>query len=142
MHSLALAGPDELVELHRAGMEIGAHGVEHAPLDAVVVTTAERELRDGKATLEEIVGSPVRSLAYPYGVEPPRALAPLVAELYDAACTTRPARVRPGANPLSVPRVDIHYLRRPALFSGASCTVGSAVSRARGVVTAWRRGRT
>ena len=34
MPSLALAGADELVELHRAGVEIGAHGVAHAPLDA------------------------------------------------------------------------------------------------------------
>ena len=116
MPSLRLAGADELVELHRAGVEIGAHGVEHAPLDAADATTAERELREGRASLEAIVGSPVRSLAYPYGAEPAPAVAPLVTELYDAACTTRPARVEPATNPLWLPRVDAHYLRRPALF--------------------------
>ena len=141
MPSLALAGSDELVELDRAGMEIGAHGVEHAPLDAVAAAMAERELRDGKAILEEIVGSPVRTLAYPYGAEPAPALAPLVSELYDAACTTRAARVRQGGDPLSLPRVDVHYLRRPALFQRFMNGGLEPYLRARGVVTAWRRRR-
>jgi peptidoglycan/xylan/chitin deacetylase (PgdA/CDA1 family) len=138
MPSLELAGGDELVELHRAGVEIGAHGVEHAPLDADV-TAAERELRDGRAMLEEIVGSPVRSLAYPYGAEPARAVAPLVSELYHAACTTRPARVRPGSDPLSLPRVDVHYLRLPALFRRVVSGGLEPYLRARGAVSAWRR---
>jgi peptidoglycan/xylan/chitin deacetylase (PgdA/CDA1 family) len=142
MTSLALADPDELVELHRAGVEIGAHGVAHAPLDAADEATAQRELRDGRAILEEIVGSPVRSLAYPYGVEPPPALAPLVSELYDAACTARPARVRLGSDPLSLPRVDVHYLRRPAVFRRVVSGGLEPYLRVRGVVTAWRRGRT
>lgn len=140
MPSLALAGADELVELHRAGVEIGAHGVEHAPLDAADAKTAERELRDGRAILEEIVESAVRSLAYPYGAEPAPAAAALVSELYDAACTTRPAHVRPASDPLSLPRVDVHYLRRPALFQRVVSGGLEAYLRARGAVTAWRRG--
>jgi len=134
MPSLQLADADELAGLHEAGIEIGAHGVEHVPLDAVAV--AERELRDGQAMLEAMVGAPVRSLAYPYGVVPASSL---VAELYDAACTTRPAHVRPGSDPLSLPRVDVHYLRRPELFRRVVSGGLETYLRARGAVTAWRR---
>jgi peptidoglycan/xylan/chitin deacetylase (PgdA/CDA1 family) len=139
MPLLPLAGAGELVELHRAGVEIGAHGLEHAPLDAADATTAERELRDGRAILEEIVGSPVRSLAYPYGAAPGPAAASLVSELYDAACTTRPAHVRAATHPLALPRVDVHYLRRPAVFRRVVSGGLESYLRARGAVTAWRR---
>lgn len=137
--SLELAGADELVELHRAGVEIGAHGVDHAPLDTADAPSAERELRDGRAMLEEIVGSPVRSLAYPYGAEPAPAVAPLVSELYDVVCTTRPAHVRPASDPLSLPRVDVHYLRQPALFRRVVSGGLEPYLRARGALTGLRK---
>lgn len=139
MPSLELAGGDELVELHRAGIEIGAHGVEHAPLDTAGAPTAERELRDGQALLEEIVGSPVRTLAYPYGAVPAPAVASLVSELYDSACTTRPAHVRPGSDPRSLPRVDVNYLRQQMLFRRVVSGGLESYLRARGSVTTWRR---
>lgn len=137
--TLELAGADEILRAHRHGFEIGAHGVEHVPLDTAAPELAGRELTDGKAKLEAIVGTPVRSLAFPYGAEPSAAAAGLVTELYDAACTTRPARVRPGDDPLALPRVDACYLDRPAVLRRAVSGQLDWYLHARGALTALRR---
>jgi peptidoglycan/xylan/chitin deacetylase (PgdA/CDA1 family) len=137
--SLELAGADEVLRAHRMGFEIGAHGVEHAPLDTADSELARSEVADGKARLEAIVGGPVTSLAYPYGAEPGPAAAGLVTELYDAACTTKPAHVRRGADPLALPRVDVHYLRSAGVFKRVAAGSLGPYLRARGALTALRR---
>jgi peptidoglycan/xylan/chitin deacetylase (PgdA/CDA1 family) len=53
--------------LHRAGMEIGAHTRTHPILARLTTPEAEREMADGKAELEGIIGGPVRLFAYPNG---------------------------------------------------------------------------
>ena len=128
-----------LVELHQAGIEIGAHGVEHAPLDTADAETAERELRDGRATLEQVVGSPVRSLAYPYGAVPRPAAAPARLRAIRHQPAPQPAHVRPASDPLCLPRVDVRYLKRTALFRRVVSGGLEPYLRARGAVTAWRR---
>ena len=66
--------PDDLMmnhaqvrRLHAAGMGIGAHTVQHPILTALPATEARRELAQGKADLESLIGAPVRHLAYPNG---------------------------------------------------------------------------
>lgn len=58
---------DQVRALHRAGMEIGAHTVNHPVLTSLDVEDAEREIADGRKRLEEIVGAPVDVIAYPNG---------------------------------------------------------------------------
>ena len=53
--------------LHSAGMEIGGHTVTHPILARLSPTEAEREMADGKAQLEAIIGGWVRLFAYPNG---------------------------------------------------------------------------
>lgn len=72
--ALALALPDNLMmtteqvrQLHRAGMEIGAHTVNHPILAKIPIDEARREIAEGKAALEAMTGAPVRLLAYPNG---------------------------------------------------------------------------
>lgn len=137
--SLELAGADEIMEAHRLGFEIGAHGVEHAPLDTADPEVARSELADGKDKLEAIVGAPVTSLAFPYGAEPGPGAAALVAKLYDAACTTKPAHVRPGEDPRALPRVDVHYLRQPTVFRRVAAGGLGTYLRARRALSAVRR---
>lgn len=57
----------QVQELRRAGMEIGAHTVTHPILARIDKDDAEREIADGKAELEAIIGEPVRWFAYPNG---------------------------------------------------------------------------
>jgi peptidoglycan/xylan/chitin deacetylase (PgdA/CDA1 family) len=138
---LELASAAELGDVARLGFEIGAHGMEHAPLGKAGVELSRRELRDAKAALEEAAGTTVRSVAYPYGVLPSPTAAAIAAELYGAACTTRPAHVPAKCDPRALPRVDVHYVRRPRVFRRAVAGGLDAYLRARGFASALRTGR-
>jgi peptidoglycan/xylan/chitin deacetylase (PgdA/CDA1 family) len=135
---LELASAAELGETARLGFEIGAHGMEHAPLGEAGASVARRELHDAKSLLEAAVDKTVCSVAYPYGVLPSRAAAALTADLYDAACTTHPGRVVADSDPLALPRVDIHYVRRPELLRRAVTGGLSMYLRSRGFASTLR----
>lgn len=53
--------------LHRAGMEIGAHTVNHPILTALPDAQARQELQQGRDALQNITQAPVSTLAYPNG---------------------------------------------------------------------------
>ena len=114
-----LAGPPALAQASAAGIEIASHGVRHEPLGAVPERIVERELRESREQLEQVISRKVESFAYPYGSLPDRTGLRRVAELYLAACTTRLGRAG-SADPYRLPRVDSHYLRRPALLQRAA----------------------
>jgi peptidoglycan/xylan/chitin deacetylase (PgdA/CDA1 family) len=61
-----LLGRGEICELAER-FEIGGHGIDHLPLDRLPPTAAERNIAGCKAWLEDIIGIPVRSFAYPFG---------------------------------------------------------------------------
>ena len=85
------------------------------------------------------MGSPVRSLAYPYGAVPRPAARPARLRAIRRRLHDEPAHVRPASDPLCLPRVDVHYLKRPALFRRVVSGGLEPYLRARGAVTAWRR---
>lgn len=120
---LALADASELAELGRSGFEIGSHGMYHVPLTDADESVARVELERSRARLEQILGAPVRTFAYPYGAAPSAAARATVQRTYDSAALGPLARVQAGENPYSLPRVDAHYLRRPELLRSAA--VGS-----------------
>ncbi len=57
----------QLARLARAGMDLGAHTVNHPILTRTEPGEAEDEIHSSRATLEAITGSSVRLFAYPYG---------------------------------------------------------------------------
>ena len=116
---LPLAGARELEELVRAGFEIGSHGMEHAPLVGSDHAQLRREVIGSRDALEQVVGVPVPSFAFPYGAGPSEAARSLVRETYSAACSARLGYVRRDADLFALPRVDAHYVRRPQLLRGA-----------------------
>jgi peptidoglycan/xylan/chitin deacetylase (PgdA/CDA1 family) len=113
---LELAGAGELAELAARGWEIGSHGLRHAPLAGMADEAAAWEVTGSREALEREVECPVKSFAYPFGLTGGEALRRRVAETYTAACTTRLEPVRGGEDPLALPRVDAHYVRRPAVL--------------------------
>lgn len=56
----------EVLELARAGMEIGSHSVDHARLPDLPPERVREELSLSKRTLEEHLGAPVDLFAYPF----------------------------------------------------------------------------
>ena len=59
--------PDMLRELVAAGMEIGAHTRTHPNLATLSDARLNEEIGGCKADLEDLVGQPIRHLAYPGG---------------------------------------------------------------------------
>ena len=114
-----LASSDELIGLADRGWEIGCHGFDHAPLTGATGAELERELVTARERLEAAVGRPVTSLAYPYGALPGLEGRALVEREYAAACTTELGAVEEGADLHALPRVEVHYVRRPDLLSRA-----------------------
>lgn len=60
-------GPDECRALDRAGVEIGAHTVNHLVLSSLDPTRQRLEIEGSLRDLESWLGHPVPSFAYPYG---------------------------------------------------------------------------
>jgi peptidoglycan/xylan/chitin deacetylase (PgdA/CDA1 family) len=56
----------ELRELAAAGFEIGAHSVTHSDLSRLDYEACFREMTESRRTLEQLIGAPVRTFAYPY----------------------------------------------------------------------------
>lgn len=60
--------PEEVVHLAEGELvEVGAHTVNHPVLSTLPVAVQQDEIRQSKAALEEILGHPVTSFAYPHG---------------------------------------------------------------------------
>lgn len=114
--SFTLASATELGELARAGIEIASHGVEHRSLRRATDDVARREIVESKDRLEQALGVPVTSFAYPYGLVGAEAL---VRETYAAACTTELTHASSASDPMAIPRVDAHYLRSIPRFRAA-----------------------
>jgi peptidoglycan/xylan/chitin deacetylase (PgdA/CDA1 family) len=67
-------------ELHRRGIEIGAHTVSHPILAKLDPAAAKREIAASRRALEEMIDSPVTAFAYPNG-RPTTDYAPLHAQI-------------------------------------------------------------
>ena len=60
-------GWNEVGEAARAGVAVGSHGLDHRSLGRLGPREAVRQVVESKQRLEDRLGLPVRSLAYPFG---------------------------------------------------------------------------
>jgi peptidoglycan/xylan/chitin deacetylase (PgdA/CDA1 family) len=99
---------DQLIALHRAGMEIGAHTVSHPILSAISNAEARAEIADGRARLQDIIQGKVSLFAYPNGKPgrdfEERHAAMLRIQGFDAAVTTAWGAARVATDPFYLPR--------------------------------------
>lgn len=58
---------EEVIQLRKAGMQIGAHTVSHPILAKIDLSDARLEIQESKRFLEEILGERIRLFAYPNG---------------------------------------------------------------------------
>lgn len=110
---LELARAEELSALVAQGIEIGCHGMTHAPLVSDDEALLRREVVEAGDVLERATGARPLTFAYPYGAGPSPAARRAVETTYRSACSTEPGDVRAGSDLFALPRVDAHYLRRP-----------------------------
>lgn len=58
---------EQVRQLHRAGMDIGAHTVNHPILTTLTASEAEHEIVKGREQLQSIIDAPADMFAYPNG---------------------------------------------------------------------------
>jgi peptidoglycan/xylan/chitin deacetylase (PgdA/CDA1 family) len=111
--SSSLLDPAGLSRLPAQGIEVGAHTYSHRPLPEVPAAEVEREVA-GAADALEAVGLPrPRAFSYPYGRWSPELAAAVREAGYAVAFTTAWGDPRPGGNPFTVPRVEVHASDTP-----------------------------
>lgn len=87
---------------HAAGMRVGSHSLTHRDLTTLTDAEVRDEVIGSKRRLEERLGSPVRSFAYPFNRLDRRAVQAVREAGYDTACGGPD-----GADPVwALPRVD------------------------------------
>lgn len=97
----------ELRCLHDAGMEIGSHTVNHARLPEAPAAARQQELITSRAVLEDLLGQPVTSFAYPYGSWDEASESAVRGAGYQAACTTRTGWAMRDGDPLRIRRLTV-----------------------------------
>ncbi len=107
--SRAMLDWSQIVETAAAGIEIGAHTRRHRDLRRLSTPEAKEEICGSRAEIEDRLGQPVESFAYPYGHVTSESRS-IVRQEFKTACTTELRRA--GDEPLhELPRVDMYYLR-------------------------------
>jgi peptidoglycan/xylan/chitin deacetylase (PgdA/CDA1 family) len=89
-------------EMAAQGIEFGAHTCRHPSLTAVPLEQAAAEMAGSRAQLEQALGQPVETFAYPYGEHNQELQAEAARAGFAAACT-----VDPGLNSLTTPAVAL-----------------------------------
>jgi len=79
--------------------ELGAHTLNHVDLTQVAMEVAEKEISESKRLLENLVGKPVTSFAYPKGHYTKAHMIMVRNAKYLCARTTKPFYVKTTGNP-------------------------------------------
>lgn len=111
--NLRLLAPEQLPVVAASGIEIGSHTVSHRPLPEVPVAELEQEM---VASAERIGAAGVprpRAFSYPYGRWSPAVREAVREAGYAVAFTTAWGDPRPGGDPFTVPRIEVHASDTP-----------------------------
>jgi peptidoglycan/xylan/chitin deacetylase (PgdA/CDA1 family) len=99
---------EEVVALNQGELfEIGSHTVTHPLLPALPAAWQQDEIQRNKACLEEIVGQPVSSFAYPYGDYTAETVALVREAGFARACSTNEAAVWRRNDRFELPRFHV-----------------------------------
>ena len=98
---------EEIKSLQEIGIEFGGHSCTHRKMTEMGSTELAEDTRRTRAILEEGLGVPVPTLAYPYG-EQNEFVRRVVGEVgTTAAVTCEPGSSKLGDDPLRLPRIEI-----------------------------------
>ncbi|MFG2075666.1 Polysaccharide deacetylase [Nonomuraea maritima] len=112
-------------EAAQTGVEIGGHSHSHPQLDQLRTDELRDELRRNKGLLEERIGTPVATMAYPYGYSSARVRQEVRKAGYSAACAVNNAIAADRHDLLAVPRLTVGKGTTITMFKRA--VEGSAV---------------
>lgn len=76
----------QVSELAGSGVEIGAHSVDHDHLPKLSYDSALEQLRHSRSELEQLLGAPVKTMAYPFGAHSSETVRAAIEAGYETAC--------------------------------------------------------
>jgi len=89
------------------GVELAGHSHSHPQLDQIDDAALREELTRNKALLEDRIGRPVTTMAYPYGYSTTRVRRAVAAAGYEAACAVDNALVGGRHDRFAMPRLTV-----------------------------------
>lgn len=105
----------EIRQMQRWGIDFGAHTLTHPDLTRLPFDRVEAEICDSKVIIEDLLGAPVDSFAYPYGRYDRRSRE-IVRQHFACACSDKLGLITAGSDLYALERVDAYYLRTDPLF--------------------------
>jgi peptidoglycan/xylan/chitin deacetylase (PgdA/CDA1 family) len=97
----------QLREMAAAGMEIGSHTRTHARLTEIDINSVREEVSGSERDLVELLGMPVTSFAYPYGLFNEECVEIVRKAGFQVACTTNTGRFGSAPDLWRVCRVGV-----------------------------------
>lgn len=76
----------QILDLDAAGVEIGTHGVDHVALSGLSREQALGQVTRSRATMEDLLGKAVTTMAYPFGAVDEQAMRVTEEAGYEIAC--------------------------------------------------------
>lgn len=99
---------DQIRELNAAGIEIGAHTVNHIDLAKATPIVQQHEILDSKTTIENNIGVKVGAFCYPSGKYTALTEQIVAADGLKTATTTNPGIVHRGDDPFALHRQRVN----------------------------------
>jgi peptidoglycan/xylan/chitin deacetylase (PgdA/CDA1 family) len=103
---------DQVVEMHRAGMPIGTHGMYHRPWRKLEPDALHEEIFEAKERLEGLLGNPITEAACPLGAYDRRSLSALKRSGIERVYTSD--RALPDKDSWIVPRYTLRRSDSPS----------------------------
>lgn len=100
---------DEIRLLAHSGFEIGFHTLRHYNLLALPAEKLEAALREGRTEIEQVIGRPLRVIAYPHGAADGRVAFAAKAAGFQFGFSGQDEPVSPEADPLLLGRLSPSY---------------------------------
>ncbi len=97
---------DQVLEMQDAGIGFGSHSLAHRDLTTLDEGECERDLRDSRELLEDLLRRPIRFLAYPWGRHDERVRRAAARAGFVVAFTLPESREAVG--PFALPRVGVY----------------------------------
>jgi peptidoglycan/xylan/chitin deacetylase (PgdA/CDA1 family) len=98
---------EQLKELSAAGFEVGSHTMSHRDLTRMAAPRLRSELGDSKRMLEDRLGAPVRSIAFPFGRHNDRVIGEAVEAGYTCGFASAP---NGSGSVMAVGRMGVHVM--------------------------------
>ncbi|MFH1059900.1 MAG: polysaccharide deacetylase family protein [Pseudomonadota bacterium] len=97
----------QIRELAAAGVEFGGHGHRHLALTGLDHLALAEELEACQLGLTGLLGAPVNTFSYPFGLTDARVATATAAAGFGLACSTRPGMLSAADDPLALGRIMI-----------------------------------